>query len=111
MEFLLCRRWAISKVKMPDPGGVLGVLFSEIPASFFHYLPSIMGEGENKQFTLHQVHLEGCLLWKHPAVSLHFHLTCPPQNHFEKNSTGRVNGVHVLAKAGNEGEESGPSQF
>jgi hypothetical protein len=35
MEFFLCRRWAISKVKMPDPGGVLGVLFSEIPASFF----------------------------------------------------------------------------
>jgi hypothetical protein len=70
MEFFLCRRWAISKVKMPDPGGVLGVLFSEIPASFFHYPPSIMGEGENKQFTLHQVHLEGCLLWEHPAVRL-----------------------------------------
>jgi hypothetical protein len=31
---------------MPDPGGVLGVLFSEIPASFFHYPPSIMGESE-----------------------------------------------------------------
>jgi hypothetical protein len=55
---------------MPDPGGVLGVLFSEIPASSFHYPPSIMGEGENKQFTLHQVHLEGCLLWEHPAVRL-----------------------------------------
>jgi hypothetical protein len=70
MEFFLCRRWAISKVEMLDPGGVLGVLFSEIPASFFHYPPSIMGESENKQFTLPQVHLEECLLWEHPAMRL-----------------------------------------
>jgi hypothetical protein len=47
-----------------------GVLFSEIPASFFHYPPSIMEESENKQFTSPQIHLEGCLLWEHPAARL-----------------------------------------
>jgi hypothetical protein len=62
--------YAEGKVKMLDPGGVLGVLFSEIPASFFHYPPSIMAESENKQCTLPQVHLEECLLWEHPAVRL-----------------------------------------
>jgi hypothetical protein len=62
--------YAEGKVEMLDPGGVLGVLFSEIPASFFHYPPSIMAESENKQCTLPQVHLEECLLWEHPAVRL-----------------------------------------